>query len=106
MSQQREVKLTWKALSVAYNVDYKTVAELAADYGITWTEMKTALHEFGFTVRRGEARPDEPGSDYTINLVDDRPEGAKKAVKAPIVKSNMPTISSPTEIPTIEPQTA
>lgn len=83
MSQTNNVVLGWKALNVAYNVDYKTVAQMATEYGITWTEMKAALHECGFTVRKGEVRPDAPASDYTITINDDRPDGAKKkAVKA------------------------
>lgn len=77
----KTISLSWRELNVAYNVDYKSVAEMAASYGITWTEMKAALHECGFTVRKGEVRPDVPVSDYTIQVIDDRPEGAKKKSK-------------------------
>lgn len=84
MSTTNNIQLGWKALNVAYNVDYKTVAQIAAEYGITWTEAKAALHECGFTVRKGEVRPDVPVSAYTIEVIDDRPEAAKKKVKAAV----------------------
>lgn len=97
MSQPNVIELSWKSLNVAYNVDYKTVAQIAAEYGITWTEAKAALHECGFTVRKGEVRPDVPASSYKIVITDDRPEAAKKKVKAadaPVTASTTPVTAN------------
>ena len=67
---QKEVKLSWRELNIAYNVDFKTVAELAEQYGIEWTDMKAALRGYGFVVRKGEVKAAEPAKSYKVILTD------------------------------------
>lgn len=67
---QKEIKLSWRELNIAYNVDFKTVAELAELYGTDWTDMKAALRGYGFTVRKGEAKLVEPVKNYKVILID------------------------------------
>lgn len=67
---QKEVKLSWRELNIAYNVDRKTVAQLADQYGIEWVDMKQALRDYGFTVRKGEIKPDQPVKSYKVVLTD------------------------------------
>jgi SAM-dependent MidA family methyltransferase len=67
---QKEVKLSWRELNIAYNVDFKTVGQLAENYGIDWTDMKQALRDYGFTVRKGEVKPDQPAKNYKVILTD------------------------------------
>lgn len=67
---QKEVKLSWRELNIAYNVDFKTVAQLAEQYGIDWVDMKAALRSYGFVIRKGEQRPAEPTKAYKVILSD------------------------------------
>ena len=67
---QKEVKLNWRELNISYNVDLKTVAQLAEMYGIDWADMKLALRQYGFKVRKSEVRPDKPVKPYKVILVD------------------------------------
>lgn len=67
---QKEVKLSWRELNIAYNVDFKTVNQLAEQYGIDWTDMKQALRDYGFTVRKGEVKPSSPAKNYKVILTD------------------------------------
>lgn len=67
---QKEVKLSWRELNIAYNVDFKTVNQLAEQYGIDWADMKQALRDYGFTVRKGEIKPDQPAKNYKVILTD------------------------------------
>lgn len=66
----REVKLSWRQLNIDYNVDLKSVTELSEYYGVDFQDMKKALRNYGFTIRKGEPAPKEPTKDYTIVLVD------------------------------------
>lgn len=77
---QKEVKLSWRELNIAYNVDFKTVAQLAEQYGIEWADMKSALRSYGFTVRKGEVRPTEPAKAYKVVLTDTDKIVAEEAV--------------------------
>lgn len=67
---QTEVKLSWRDLNIEYNVDKKPVAELAAKYGIDFSDMKAALRSYGFTIRKNEEKPSAPAKSYTVVLVD------------------------------------
>jgi hypothetical protein len=67
---KREVSIKWRDVRIAYEVDEKSIAELAELYDIDWADMKKVLMEYGISVRRdSETRP-EPAKPYTIHLVD------------------------------------
>lgn len=84
--QQTEVKLSWRDLNIAYNVDKKPVAELATQYGIDFTDMKAALRSYGFTIRKNEEKPLSPVKPYTVVLVDtDKIVQETKIAKEPTV---------------------
>ena len=72
MSQtaKREVAIDFRDLNVMYNVDYKTVQEIAEHYGIEWADAKQALRDSGITVRINEPKPSEPERPYVITLTD------------------------------------
>jgi hypothetical protein len=75
--QKREVSIKWRDVRIAYEVDEKSIAELAELYDIDWSDMKKVLMDYGISVRRdGEVKP-EPAKSYTIHLVD-----ADKVAKA------------------------
>lgn len=83
MSQQREVNIKYRDVRIAYEVDEKSVAELAEQYQIDWVDMKKALMDYGITVRKNEKRPEEPNKAYKVVLVDTAkivPETAKTKV--------------------------
>lgn len=67
---KKEVSIKWRDVRIAYEVDEKSISDLAEHYDIDWADMKKALMDYGISVRRdGEVRP-EPVKHYTINLVD------------------------------------
>lgn len=70
MSQTKTIPISWRDCRIAYDVDMKSVAQLATEYGIEWTDMKKVLRAYGFVIRKNEPRPVEPPKGYTINLVD------------------------------------
>jgi SAM-dependent MidA family methyltransferase len=82
---QKEVKLSWRELNIAYNVDFKTVAQLAEQYGIDWTDMKAALRGYGFVVRKGEAKVAEPSKPYKVILIDTDKIVAEDSVASTVV---------------------
>lgn len=67
---KKEVAMDYRDLTVLYNVDYKSVQEIAEHYGIEWIDAKQALRDSGITVRINEPKPDSPERDYTIVLTD------------------------------------
>lgn len=72
MSQttKKEVVIDFRDLNVMYNVDFKTVQEVADHYGIDWTDAKQALRDCGFTVRINEPKQAEPDKPYTVKITD------------------------------------
>ena len=86
---QTQVNLGWRDLNIAYNIDLKSVTELAAQYGIDFHDMKAALRSYGFTIRKGEVKPAEAAKPYTVVLTDtdkivvEEPTIAKAPVVAP-----------------------
>lgn len=68
---KKVVKIDYRDLNVMYNVDYKSVQEIAEHYGIEWVDAKQALRDSGITVRINEPKPTEPERAYTITLTDD-----------------------------------
>ena len=67
---KKEVAIDFRDLNVMYNVDYKSVQEIAEHYNIEWIDAKQALRDSGITVRINEPKPDSPERDYTIVLTD------------------------------------
>ena len=67
---QKEVKLHYRDLKIAYEVDQKSIADLAAHYEIEWADMKKALRDYGFTIRLKEVKPENPPKAYKVILVD------------------------------------
>lgn len=67
---QKEVNLSWRELNIGYNVDMKSVADMADSYGIDFVDMKSALRSYGFTIRKGEQKPNEPVKSYKVVLTD------------------------------------
>ena len=67
---QKEVKIPYRECKIMYDVDLKTVAEMAEHYGIEWTDMKSALRQYGFTIRKNEPKPATPPKNYKVVLVD------------------------------------
>ena len=67
---QKEVKITYRDCKIDYEVDKKSVAELAAKYGIDWADMKSALRQYGIVARKGEIKPETPSKAYTVVLTD------------------------------------
>lgn len=78
----KKVELSWRELNILYNVDFLSVAQLAERYGIEWSDMKQALRNYGFTIRKNEPAPRIAEKPYEIVLVD-----SDKIVKkeAPVV---------------------
>lgn len=82
---QTEVKLSWRDLNIEYNVDKKSVAQLAAQYGIDYADMKAALRSYGFTIRKNEEKPTTPAKSYVVVLVDtDKIVQESKVAKEPV----------------------
>ena len=69
---QKEVKIPFRECKIMYDVDLKTVAEMAEHYNIDWTDMKSALRQYGFTIRKNEPKPAEPVKNYKIVLETDK----------------------------------
>ena len=67
---QKVVSIKYRDVRIAYEVDEKTVAELAEHYEIEWADMKKALMDYGITVRKGEKRPADAAKSYKVTLVD------------------------------------
>ena len=67
--EQKIVNLGWRDLNISYNIDLKSVAALAEQYGIDFNDMKSALRSYGFTIRKGEVKPTETKS-YKVILTD------------------------------------
>lgn len=86
MSQtKKDVVIDYRDLNVMYNVEFKTVAEIAAYYGIEWTDAKQALRDSGITVRINEPKAAEPERPYTVTLTDVMNLKAKRAkVNTPV----------------------
>lgn len=85
---QTEVKLSWRDLNIAYNVDKQSVAQLATTYGIDFTDMKAALRSYGFTIRKNEEKPSAPVKSYTVTLVDtDKIVQETKVAKEPVTQA-------------------
>ncbi len=68
---QITVQLKWRDLNIAYNIDQKSVGELAEQYGISWQDMKSALRSYGFKIRKGEIKPADAPKPYVVHLVDE-----------------------------------
>lgn len=67
---QKVVEIKYRDVRIAYEVDEKSVAELAEHYNIEWVDMKKALMDYGITVRKGEKRPADAAKAYKVVLVD------------------------------------
>ena len=67
---KKQVELTYRELKIAYEVDLKSVTELANHYGIEFADMKAALRSYGFTIRKNEPKQTPPTKDYEVVLVD------------------------------------
>lgn len=71
MSQtKKEVSIKYRDVRIAYEVDGKSIADLATTYDIEWPDMKKALMDYGITIRRnGEVRTASE-KDYVVVLAD------------------------------------
>lgn len=67
---QTEVKIKWRDVRIAYEVDEKSIAELSEEYQIDWVDMKKALMDYGITIRKTEKRPEDSPKPYKVILVD------------------------------------
>ena len=67
---QKQVNISYRECAIGYNIDFKSVAQLATEYGIEWYDMKKALRSYGFVIRKGEVKPTEPNKAYNVVLVD------------------------------------
>ena len=67
---QTLINIKYRDVRIAYEVDEKSVAELAEFYQIEWVDMKKALMDYGITVRKGEKRPVDAAKGYKVVLVD------------------------------------
>ena len=79
MSEKKTVVIDYRDLNVMYNVEFKTVAEIAEHYGIEWVDAKQALRDSGITVRINEPKAAEPERPYTVTLTDKMNLRAKRA---------------------------
>lgn len=70
MSQQKQVNLSYRQCRIDYEVDMKSVAQMATENGIEWYDMKKALRAYGFVIRKNEPKPADPNKTYVVNLVD------------------------------------
>ncbi len=64
----RTVEIPYRDCKIMYEVDMKSISEMAEHYGIEWSEMKNSLRAYGFTIRNKEPKPTEPVKGYTIKL--------------------------------------
>ena len=67
--ENKTVKISKRELEIAYNIDKKSVQEIATTYGITFQECKAVIRKAGMIVRKGEKPTPVQDSDYTIYLV-------------------------------------
>ena len=91
---KKEVTIDFRDLNVMYNVEYKTVAEIAAHYGIEWVDAKQALRDFGITVRINEPKAAEPERPYIVTLTDKmnlKQKRAKTVVATPVAQTGVTT---------------
>jgi len=78
-TEKKVVTLSQRELNIDYNVDFTPVKDLATKYGIDFQDMKKALRDCGFTIRKNEPEPDAPERDYVVKVNLD----GKNPVKAP-----------------------
>lgn len=84
----RTVDIPYRECKIMYEVDQKSIAEMAKFYNIEWADMKNALRQYGFTIRNKEPKPAAPAKEYTVNLVNPEKVVAATAVPATVVTVN------------------
>lgn len=83
---QKEVNIPYRECKIMYEVDGQSIAQLAAHFGIEWSDMKQALRDYGFTTRKTEKQPEAPAKSYVVVLVDKDKIAPKEAKKAAVVQ--------------------
>ena len=51
------INIPYRECKIMYDVDQKSISQMAEHFGIEWSEMKAALRQYGFTIRNKEPKP-------------------------------------------------